>query len=134
MVTQGGIVVARVSGSQVATATARWLARDYPLYKEAEVLWMVLPVAPDQEPGDYPLEVRLIGGDGAPLGALATTIAVKDGGFPVRDVELAPGTVSLFTPENVAEERAKAGAAYSLRTPERLWRGTFLVQIGRAHV
>jgi hypothetical protein len=77
------------------------------------------------EPGVHPLKIAWKAGGAE--GELAADVTVKDKTYGVRDVKVPTNQVDL-SPEDLARaaaERELVEVALSLRTPEKLWSGSF---------
>ncbi|HWO93962.1 MAG TPA: M23 family metallopeptidase, partial [Dehalococcoidia bacterium] len=102
-VRQGGVLGMQVEGAGIAVDTIQFGDRLLRLAPTPEGAWAAIGVAVDEPPGEYALEVSVVGPD-ARTHVLHAVVQVTPYDFPIDAVDLAPDVASLLDPSRVAEE------------------------------
>lgn len=125
MVAQGDAIGLAVHGAPASgDLRVRFGGRTWPLYRTGGAAATYVGTDPFTPPGRHAVVVEAVVGGRVQTVARATVTVTKRT-FARRRLTLDPSKEALFDPKLVAIERRKAGAAFSFRTPQRLWDGAF---------
>lgn len=126
---QGSVLVVEVRSESALTAVEGFSEGEELRFwhdADARVYQALLGVDLLARPGPSTVRVRAFPDAGEPV-ACRLELRVRDGGFPVQRLRVAPKYVQL-SPSDLARaqrERTELGAIFSSMTPERLWQGAF---------
>jgi murein DD-endopeptidase MepM/ murein hydrolase activator NlpD len=124
---QAGAVLVTVTGP-VASGTATFLDRDYPLTKDAQGMTTFTGVDTDDPTGDQPLTVNFKQNDGTP-GKLTATVTVLHTQWTVDSLTFDSTTSELLDPTIVNNEYALLNSIYTKVTPLQYWSGSWIVPV-----
>lgn len=119
-----GVNVARVPSA--GTLRVRFAGRVWPLYRSRSTAATYVGTDPFTRPGRQAIVVEVIS-SGVARRLTRGTITVAVETFPTRRLQLDPDKEALFDPKLVAIEQRKAGAAFAMISPRKLWGGPFIL-------
>ncbi len=120
------------SSRRLSRITAEAFSREFPIFAEDGGLkWIgLLGIDLETKPGSYPVRLNGIDRDGRTVAA-QDILVVADKKFPTRRLTVEEKYVT--PPEDVLirikKERDRVNAIFTSITPERLWRGSFLLPV-----
>jgi murein DD-endopeptidase MepM/ murein hydrolase activator NlpD len=127
---QGGAVGITVTSAPARGALrVRFAGRVWPLYRSGSTAATYVGTDPFTRLGRQPIVVEMISA-GAVRRLARGMITVAGETFPTRRLRLDPDKEALFDPTLVAIERRRAGAAFSMTSPRKLWDGPFVLPTG----
>ena len=129
----GEAVLLEVESSRpLSRITAEAFGREFPVFAEDGGLkWTgLLGIDLETKPGSYPVRLNGIDGDGKTV-STQDILSVVQKKFPTRRLTVEEKYVA--PPQDVLirikEERERVNAIFTSITPERLWRGSFLLPV-----
>jgi murein DD-endopeptidase MepM/ murein hydrolase activator NlpD len=127
VVRQGGAVGVTVTPVPAGgDLRVRFAGRAWPLYRSGSAAATYVGTDPFTRAGRYTIVIEMTSGGAVRRLALGT-VTVAGATFLTRRLQLDPAKEALFDPKLVAIERRKAGAAFSMISPRKLWDGPFIL-------
>jgi len=127
VVRQGGAVGVTVTPVPAGgDLRVRFAGRAWPLYRSGSAAATYVGTDPFTRVGRHTIVIEMTSGGAVRRLALGT-VTVAGATFRTRRLQLDPAKEALFDPKLVAIERRKAGAAFSMISPRKLWDGPFIL-------
>ena len=124
-VPQGGVFLLAVRHVEAQGASFSFAGRRYTMLRADNALWAVVGVPVDATPVSHSLRI-VLEGSGGPLTAALEVTAVR---FPVERLTFPPAAQPLLDTRLFEEDAAVLARVYSGLTPDRRWRGPFLMPV-----
>lgn len=114
--------------SEVLRAACSWAGKSYPLLENGETYDVVLPVSLKAKAGGTHAVLYWKYTDGR-MGKDVLRFEVGPRTFGVQHLKLSESQASTYSAAETKREKALIGAALDLVSPERRWRGNFLMPV-----
>jgi murein DD-endopeptidase MepM/ murein hydrolase activator NlpD len=122
------IFVTLTPDAPLARASCSWRGRSYPFLSCGDTYQLVLPVSASTRAGGYHATVYWKGADGM-TGSATIPIQVRPRRFGIQKLRLSTKQERKYSAPDTAREYKLIGAALDTVSPERLWRGNFVMPV-----
>ena len=126
-VRQGSVFLVVVDAPGAGAASVAYNDEFYSLVKENHRFFTILPVAARAPVGPAPITIAIADASGHPAVLREAHVTVEEVAWPVENLTLANGDAPLLQETVVQENQRILDEVQRQRTPERLWRGYFVL-------